>query len=243
MLNATRSLTVAILLLLTSSLSSFCFNFSKSSFLSSSSPSTAFKFMANCCDFSMSLLLQLCPAPPLPLPVVCLHFKNVLRIKEKRLQVSLGINRKNGVVLPSRCTVACYAATFAVMLSAELSTASTPSTAIVWAYLTLCCSVVTSRCFHVEFSSRPILICIPGCFKLNLSHFTSIVSNSQNTQIKCEWRMVIDNDNGEGKSWVRSVVKNDFGRNVRRDETQKRKKTPTWTCLWKSFSLLSAATK
>lgn len=113
---------------LTSSLSSFCFNFSKSSFLSCSSPMTAFKLMASCCDFSVSLLLQLCPAPPLPLPVVCLHFRN--NLKDPKLKYLIN-ETDDGLNSPSRSAIARNTTAFAVMLAAELSTAATTTTKIV----------------------------------------------------------------------------------------------------------------
>lgn len=151
---------------LTSSLSSFCFNFSKSSFLSWSSPMTAFKLMANCCDFSVSLLLQLCPAPPLPLPVVCLHFRN--NLEDVKLSLALEFSRTGNLDSPSRSAIARYATAFTVMFAAELSTAAT-TTKIVWAHLALCRPVVTSCSVHLKVGTRSlsILICIPGCFKLN----------------------------------------------------------------------------
>jgi hypothetical protein len=63
--------------ILTSSLSTVCFNFSKSSFLSCSSARIFFNWTASCCDWLKSLLLF--PTPPLPLPVLCLHFKKSLK--------------------------------------------------------------------------------------------------------------------------------------------------------------------
>lgn len=78
------------------------------------------------------------------------------------------------------------------MLPAEFSAASTTACEIVRADLRICCSVFTC-CVHMKVGPRPvsILICIPGCFKLNyfvILLFCGICK--KHTQMK--WRMMGD---------------------------------------------------
>jgi len=74
------------------------------------------------------------------------------------------------------------------VLAAELPAASTSTSKIVRAHL-LVRSIVSS--FHLHFTTvaLTILICIPGCFKLNYLGFTSsVLKNNNNTSVmkQCE---------------------------------------------------------
>lgn len=76
------------------------------------------------------------------------------------------------VDLPAWSAVARHTTALAVVLTAELPAAATAAQ-VIGAHLPLCRSIIARRLIHlkVRMSTLTILICIPGCLKLNYFHF------------------------------------------------------------------------
>jgi hypothetical protein len=89
----------------------------------------------------------------------------------------------------SRRIIAGHTTAIAFMFTTKLSAASTTAK-IIRAHL--CHSIVTARRVHLRFTlcSLSILICIPGCFKLN--YFSFLLPSKLSLQnTKCLWRLTM----------------------------------------------------
>lgn len=81
-----------------------------------------------------------------------------------------------------RSAVARHATTLAVVFATKLPAAAAPSQ-VVRTHLSLSCSVIAAHVhLQIRWRTLSILICIPGCFKLNYFHIICSRNSNRNTQ-------------------------------------------------------------